>query len=54
MKSYFGNDQLTLQGKAWQIKVMLKQWQRNYQADILVKDILAIQGALQTKAGYHE
>jgi hypothetical protein len=55
MKSYFGNGQLTLQGKAWQIRIMLKQWLRNYQADILLKDVVAIQGAVEAKvAGYDE
>lgn len=55
MKSYFGNGQLTLQGKAWQIRIILKQWLRNYQADILLKDVVAIQGAVEANiAGYNE
>lgn len=55
MKSYFGNGQLTLQGKAWQIRIMLKQWLRNYQADVLLRDIVANQGTVEAKvAGYHE
>lgn len=41
MKSYFGESQLKLQGKAWQIRILLKRWQRNYDRDVLLQEVLA-------------
>lgn len=41
MKSYFGESQVTLQGKAWQIRILLKRWQNEHQSGILLQDALA-------------
>ncbi|GGH24979.1 Z-ring formation inhibitor MciZ [Paenibacillus segetis] len=40
MKSYFSNDRLRAQGKAWQIRILLSQWQKEAGATVKVKELL--------------
>ncbi|WP_110932398.1 Z-ring formation inhibitor MciZ [Paenibacillus bouchesdurhonensis] len=41
MKSYFSDNSLRAQGKAWQIRIMLNQWQRQSSPTGKVKDFIA-------------
>ncbi|MDQ0088189.1 hypothetical protein J2T12_001595 [Paenibacillus anaericanus] len=41
MKSYFSNDRLRAQGKAWQIRILLSQWQKEAGPSVKVKELLA-------------
>lgn len=40
MKSYFSNNCLRAQGKAWQIRILLSQWQKEAGANVKVKELL--------------
>ncbi|CAM2806142.1 Z-ring formation inhibitor MciZ [Paenibacillus sediminis] len=40
MKSYMSASQFQIVGKAWQIRILLKQWQKQERADTLFSEFL--------------
>lgn len=40
MKSYVTQDRFHLCGKAWQIRIMLHQWQQNFTGNIKIVDLI--------------
>jgi hypothetical protein len=40
MKSYQSSNSLHIVGQAWQIRIMLKQWQKQWGPHMTVKEIL--------------
>ncbi|WP_082341543.1 Z-ring formation inhibitor MciZ [Paenibacillus solani] len=40
MKSYKGEHSIHMVGQAWQIRIMLKQWQQQWGPGTMIKDIL--------------
>ncbi|HEY2495336.1 MAG TPA: Z-ring formation inhibitor MciZ [Paenibacillus sp.] len=40
MKSYRSADSFRMVGQAWQISIMLKQWQKQYGPDVTIKQLL--------------
>lgn len=40
MKSYKRENSIHMVGQAWQIRIMLKQWQQQWGPETTVKDIL--------------
>ncbi|WP_084410780.1 Z-ring formation inhibitor MciZ [Paenibacillus glacialis] len=40
MKSYRSTDSFHMVGQAWQIKIMLQQWQKQWGPHITVKELL--------------
>ncbi|MGG3282490.1 Z-ring formation inhibitor MciZ [Paenibacillus solani] len=45
MKSYKGENSIHMVGQAWQIRIMLKQWQQQWGPGTMVKDILTKNGS---------
>ncbi|AVV59289.1 hypothetical protein PVOR_13179 [Paenibacillus vortex V453] len=41
MKSYKGDHSIHLVGQAWQIRIMLKQWQQQWGSETRVMDIIS-------------
>jgi len=42
MKSYISDNSLRAQGKAWQIRILLNQWQQQAGPASKVKDLIAL------------
>lgn len=40
MKSYQGTRSIHMVGQAWQIKVMLKQWQKQWGPEVTIAELL--------------
>ncbi|MFI2855553.1 Z-ring formation inhibitor MciZ [Paenibacillus sp. JSM ZJ436] len=40
MKSYRGTNSIHWVGQAWQIKIMLKQWQQTWGPDARIQDLI--------------
>ncbi|MEK3730841.1 MULTISPECIES: Z-ring formation inhibitor MciZ [Paenibacillus] len=40
MKSYKGTNSFHMVGQAWQIRIMLKQWQKEWGKDATVLDVI--------------
>ncbi|MFD3258748.1 Z-ring formation inhibitor MciZ [Paenibacillus lentus] len=49
MKSYFSDNSLRAQGKAWQIRILLHQWQKQSGPTGMVKDLIEARLNLKTK-----
>ncbi|AZK47088.1 Z-ring formation inhibitor MciZ [Paenibacillus lentus] len=49
MKSYFSDNSLRAQGKAWQIRIMLNQWQQQSEPTRKLKDFIACRLNLYSK-----
>lgn len=43
MKSYFSDNRLRAQGKAWQVRILLSQWKKEAGRDATVKDFIQSQ-----------
>lgn len=41
MKSYKGDHSIHLVGQAWQIRIMLKQWQQQWGSETMIMDIIS-------------
>lgn len=41
MKSYKGEHSIHLVGQAWQIRIMLKQWQQQWGSETMIMDIIS-------------
>ncbi|MFK4169069.1 Z-ring formation inhibitor MciZ [Paenibacillus lautus] len=41
MKSYKGDHSIHLVGQAWQIRIMLKQWQQQWGSETMIVDIIS-------------
>ncbi|CAM4273961.1 Z-ring formation inhibitor MciZ [Paenibacillus phoenicis] len=40
MKSYFTEDRVRAQGKAWQIRLLLSQWKKESGRDVKITDLI--------------
>ena len=40
MKSYQSNDSFHIVGQAWQVRIMLKQWQNQWGPHMTIKEML--------------
>ncbi|GGG19146.1 Z-ring formation inhibitor MciZ [Paenibacillus aceti] len=40
MKSYFSEKSIRVQGKAWQVRILLNQWQRQADKSAKVTDLI--------------
>nr|WP_019639032.1 Z-ring formation inhibitor MciZ [Paenibacillus fonticola] len=41
MKSYFTPQSLHVQGKAWEVRILLSQWKKQSGPNVKVKDLIA-------------
>lgn len=41
MKSYRASNSIHIVGQAWQIKIMLKQWQKQWGPEVTIAEILS-------------
>ncbi|GAA0402606.1 Z-ring formation inhibitor MciZ [Paenibacillus motobuensis] len=51
MKSYFSEKSVCVQGKAWQVRIMLNQWQKEVGKSAKVKDLIRTRTSKQNKRG---
>ncbi|GIP58103.1 Z-ring formation inhibitor MciZ [Paenibacillus sp. FSL W8-0186] len=54
MKSYISDNSLRAQGKAWQIRILLNQWQKQSGPACKVMDLIASRQQLNPKVSGRE